>query len=377
MTSPEPRRITVAVHPPYTLHIGPGVIRALPAWLRSGLPGARCALVTDENVARLHLPGVREAMEAAGLETSVFTIPAGEASKTRAVKERLEDQMIEARLGRDTAVVALGGGVVGDLAGFTAATYHRGVPCVQVPTTLLAMVDASVGGKTGVDHPRGKNLIGAFHQPAAVFADIDFLGTLPEREFRSGLAEVVKCGVIRDAALLDTLARDSGAVAARAPALLTGLVASACAIKAEVVAADEREGDLRRILNFGHTIGHALETLSGYALSHGEAVSIGMVAESRLAVRLGMLSREAAEAIEASLSGLGLPVRIPPDGGMTAWAILEAARRDKKARQGRIVCALPRALGAMARGPGGFGIPLEDVLAAEVLSTMHGGCSPA
>jgi 3-dehydroquinate synthase len=376
MTQPAPGpiplvTIEVATSPPYQLTIGPGASRGVPAWLSRRGPGARCVLVTDENVAALHARPLHDQILDAGLQVLNVIIPAGEIHKTRATKERVEDSLIEGGLGRDAVIIAMGGGVVTDLAGFVAATYMRGVPCVLVPTTLLAMVDASIGGKTGVDHPKGKNLIGAFHQPAAVFIDIDFVSTLPEREFRSGLAEVVKTGVIRSRDLFDRIAAGAGDLGARNPDLMTDLIAGACRIKAEVVAADEREGDLRKILNFGHTIGHAIEALSGYTLAHGEAVSIGMVAEARIAVHLGVLAREAAERIETILERLGLPVRLPAGSDqMQPWKIVEAARLDKKGRAGRIVYVLPSSVGEMARGPDGYGIPLEDVLAAEILKDM-------
>ncbi|MGH9869220.1 MAG: 3-dehydroquinate synthase [Candidatus Polarisedimenticolia bacterium] len=373
MTQPEPHRITVNVSPPYDIVIGSGTLLDLPEWLASRGLASRYALITDTQVERLHASAVREALATEGIAVETIVIPAGEAHKTRATKEHIEDALAGAGMGRDGALLALGGGVVGDLAGFAAATWNRGIPWVQIPTTLLAMVDASVGGKTGVDHPAGKNLIGAFHQPAGVFADVDFLGTLSDREFRSGLAEVVKCGIIRDAALFAKLAAEPARLSARAPDLVTELITAAVRVKAEVVAADEREGDLRQILNFGHTIGHALELASGYGLTHGEAVSIGMVAEARVAMRLGLLAPESARAIEASLARIGLPVRVPRGSVAGPWAILDAARHDKKARAGRIVYVLPASVGEMARGPAGYGIPLEDVLAAEVLGDLCEG----
>ncbi len=358
----------VATHPPYDIHIGPGVVRELPAWLLEHRPGVRYAIVTDTNVGKLHAGRLADLLGRAGLRAETVIFEAGEVHKTRASKEAVEDALLDRGLGRDAALLALGGGVVADLAGFVAATYLRGIPYVQIPTTLLAMVDASVGGKTGVDHPRGKNLIGAFHQPAAVFIDIDYLAGLPDRQFRSGLAEVVKAGVIRDAGLFDLLQERARDLVARDAELLTRAVARACEIKAEVVAADERESDLRKILNFGHTLGHAVETLSGYALTHGEAVSIGMAAESRLAVRAGLLSAEAADRIESLLEALQLPVRLPE--GLRPERILEAARADKKSRDGRIHYALPDSLGRMGRGPHGHGIPLEDALAFESLKEI-------
>jgi 3-dehydroquinate synthase len=370
MTQPEPHRIPVSLAPPYEVVIGPGVARELPAWLLAARPGHEYALITDTHVERLHAPAVRALLAAEGIEVRTIVVPAGEAHKTRATKELIEDALAAGRFGRDGALLALGGGVVGDLAGFAAATWHRGIPFVAIPTTLLAMVDASVGGKTGVDLPAGKNLVGAFHQPRAVFADIGFLATLSDREMRSGLAEVAKCGVIRDAKLLARLDHDAARVIAREPSVLADLVADAVAVKAEVVQADERESDRRQILNFGHTIGHALESASGYALAHGEAVSIGMVAEARCAARQGVLAAPEDRVIEGVLARLGLPVRVPALLGLTPAAILEAARADKKARAGRLRCAMPSAIGTMARGETGYGLPLDEAVAAAVLAEM-------
>ena len=376
MTPPEPRRLRVGVSPPYSLYIGSGSIRSLPAWLKRRRLAERYALVTDSAVAGLHSRPLLDALAASGIRTDAFVFEAGESHKTRATKEKIEDGMLAAGLGRDAAVIALGGGVVSDLAGFVAATYLRGIPSVLIPTTLLAMVDASIGGKTGVDSPHGKNLIGAFHHPSEVFMDTDYLATLPDRQIRSGLAEAIKAGVIRDAGLFEMIRSQMPRLLARDVHVMTEAIWRACSVKAEVVAADEKEGDLRKILNFGHTIGHALEMLSGYTLPHGEAISIGMVAEARMAVKAGLLAPEAAAAIEATLEAAGLPARLPaatPRGwkGISPEEILEAARADKKARQGRIAYALPSGLGTMATTDAGFGILLDDAIAADVLAGMR------
>lgn len=364
--------IEVSTSPGYQLHVGPGAAEHLAPWLVERRLAGRYMLVTDANVAARHARPLRERMAEIGLKVSMVVCPAGETSKTRATKEMVEDAMVDAGCGRDSAVVAVGGGVITDLAGFVAATYQRGIPCVLVPTTLLAMVDACIGGKTAVDHPKGKNLIGAFHQPAGVFVDIDFLATLSDREYRSGLAEVVKAAVIRDARFFERIVSQTQRLRARDAVLLAEIVAVACEIKADVVASDEKERDLRKILNFGHTIGHAIETLSGYTLAHGEAVSIGMVAEARMAVRLGILPMGDSAAVASALSGLDLPVRLPLSlSAVTPRAILETAHLDKKAREGRVVYVLPSSLGEMARGSAGYGIPIEDRLAEEVLSEMQ------
>jgi 3-dehydroquinate synthase len=251
--------------------------------------------------------------------------------------------------------------VVGDLAGFVAATFMRGVPVIQLPTTLLAMVDASVGGKTAVDTPAGKNLVGAFHPPAAVLADLETLASLPRRQMTAGLAEVLKHGVIADAGYfravveaLPALLASGGAADGR----LSDVVARSVAIKADVVSRDEREGGMRKILNFGHTIGHAVETLSDYTLLHGEAVAIGMVAESELAERVGLAAEGTAARVSDALAAAGLPVRIP--AGMSADRIVAATHGDKKARAGSAEYALPRAIGAMAAADRGWSVRLTD-----------------
>jgi 3-dehydroquinate synthase len=255
--------------------------------------------------------------------------------------------------------------MVSDLAGFTAATFQRGIPFVALPTTLLGMADAAIGGKTAVDHPRGKNLIGAFHQPRAVFADVATLRTLPEREFRSGLAEAVKTAVVGDAALFRRLERSPAAILMRHPAAMIDLVTACCRVKAGVVEADERELNLRAVLNFGHTLGHAVELLSRYRLRHGEAVAVGMALEARVASAAGILRRDHEDRITRLLERLGLPTRLP--GGVTPARLLAAARGDKKARGGALRYALPRRIGTMARRAGRFAMQLPDSLVLAAL----------
>jgi 3-dehydroquinate synthase len=261
--------------------------------------------------------------------------------------------------------------VVGDLAGFVAATFNRGIPCVQIPTTLIGMVDSSIGGKTGINHPAGKNLIGAFHQPAAVYVDVDYLKTLPERHYSSGLAEVIKCGVIASRALFASLETQLERIVRREPDLMSRLIEACCRIKARVVVADPRESNRRKILNFGHTIGHAVETLSAFRLAHGEAVSIGMVAEARIAARIGLLSHGAAGRIVRLCDRVGLPTCVPP--AFTPSAILDVARHDKKNRQGRIAYALPIRVGAMADEKGEYAVPVDDAVVLEVLQDLRRG----
>ena len=279
--------------------------------------------------------------------------------------------MFAAGLGRDTVVVALGGGVVGDLAGFVAATYARGLKLVQVPTSLLAMVDSSVGGKTGLDVPWGKNLIGAFHQPDLVIIDPRVLRTLAKEHFTSGMAEVVKHGVTRDASLLAFLEERTGELEPENEEVIAELVARNCRIKASVVSEDEREGNLRQILNFGHTVGHAVETLSGYRWLHGQAVSCGMVIEAEAAALLDILPLKHLRRIEKILSDLGLPGDIAPLR-VRVEQVLELARLDKKARQTRPRYALPSQIGRMATTPeGAYGIPVAEEVMTRALKA-HG-----
>ncbi len=346
--------------PSYPVHVGHGILASLARRLPDAVPAHRYFLVTDSNVARLYGRRCLALLRRAGLDARLLAVPAGERSKTREVKARLEDRILALEGGRDSAVVALGGGMISDLAGFTAATYHRGIPFVAVPTTLLAMADAAIGGKTAVDHPRGKNLIGSFHQPRAVFADVATLATLPAREFRAGLAEAVKTAVVGDAALFLRMERSPAAILMRHPGAMTALVAACCRVKARVVEADEREENLRAVLNFGHTLGHAVEHLSGYRLLHGEAIAIGMVLESRAAEDAGILKRGEADRVARLLGTMGLPVALP--GGISPERLLAAARTDKKARKGELRYALPRRIGSMARRGGRYALPLPDSL---------------
>ena len=304
----------------------------------SGLRGA-CAIITDDNVARHHNATVQRSLEAAGYRVHVFTVPAGEESKAMSVAEDLCDRMIAAGLDRSSFIVALGGGVVGDLAGFVAAIYQRGIPFVQIPTTIVAQVDSSIGGKTGVNARAGKNLIGAFHQPRLVLADTDTLSTLPEREYREGFAEVIKHAVIRDAAMLDELDPN-------APRETLGpLIARNIAIKAAIVADDEREHTgTRALLNFGHTVAHAIENAAGYGrFLHGEAVSIGMAAALKLSQDKAGLPAADAQRVREKLSAFGLPLALPSD--LDTDTLLAAARRDKKFAEGKIRYVLSPKLG--------------------------------
>jgi 3-dehydroquinate synthase len=331
----------------YPVRVEPGVIAAGRAWEAALAGVSRGVVIADSNVDPLYGEQVERAVSAAtDAPTLRLSFPAGEASKTRESWAMLTDRMLERGVGRDAAVIALGGGVTGDLAGFVAATYMRGIPLVQVPTSLLAMVDASVGGKAAVDVPAGKNLVGAFHQPAAVLADTDTLGTLPEGELRAGLAEAVKHGAIADAEHLAWIEEEAPALLASDGDRLGELVQRSVEIKRDVVIRDEREAGPRQLLNFGHTVAHALEAATGYRMLHGEAVAVGMVAEARIGEQLQVTGEGTADRLAEVLGGLGLPVALPP--GMEPEALVSYARRDKKAREGAITCALVSRIGAPA-----------------------------
>ena len=341
-----PVRVTHALGG-YPVYVETGALARLGALAAEHLDDRRIAMIADAAVHRLYREG---RLGAAGWDGETITFPPGEPSKTREEWSRLTDELLRRGFGRDSGIIALGGGVAGDLAGFVAATYMRGVPYLQTPTTLLAMLDASVGGKTGVDTPEGKNLIGAFHPPAAVIADPSTLATLPEREFRGGLAEAVKHGLIADADYFGWIERESERLLRREPAALERLVRRSVEIKAEVVSADEREGGRRAILNAGHTVAHAVERASSYRVPHGEAVALGLLAESALAADLGLAPAGVGARVSAVLSRLGLPVRLVPP--LAADALLPAMASDKKNRAQIIRFALPSAVGAMATREG-------------------------
>jgi len=330
----------------YPVYVEPGVLARLGDLVERHLARRRVALVADASVYRL----LREGRLAdARWEGTALTFPEGERSKTRETWSRLTDELLRLGFGRDSALVALGGGVAGDLAGFVAATYMRGIPFLQVPTTLLAMLDASVGGKTGVDTAQGKNLIGAFHPPVAVVADPLVLATLPDREYRAGLAEAVKHGLIADREYFGWIETSSDALVRRDPATLEHLVQRSVEIKAEVVGEDEREAGRRAILNAGHTVAHALEQATEFRLPHGEAVGLGLVAEAALATGLGLATPEAGARVSALLEQLGLPTRVREPVGEER--VIAAMASDKKNRAGGIRFALPRGLGTMGPGP--------------------------
>lgn len=324
------------------------------------LSGARVLIVSDSHVEPLYGGACQSALEAAGCVVRRLVVPAGEASKSLDCVRLVYEAAVEAGLDRRALMVALGGGMIGDLTGFAAATFMRGLRFIQIPTTLLAMVDSSVGGKTGVNIPRGKNLVGAFHQPVEVIADLDRISTLPVREFVSGLAEVIKYGVIWDAPFFKFLEEHADGIVRRETALLERMVARCCEIKAEVVAIDERETGVRAILNFGHTFGHALENVAGYgAWLHGEAVAVGMVYAADVSVRHRKFPAEEADRLKHLLARVGLPGRLDAAAGKIPWSALKAAMgTDKKNRFGTPRFVLADRLGSVVFG---CEVPAEEL----------------
>lgn len=330
------------------VRVGPGALDRLARHLEDSPPGSRVVLVSDSNVAPLYAVPLKERLEGGPARVDLLTFPAGEVHKTRETKSILEDKLLALEVGREATMVAIGGGVTGDLAGFTAATWHRGLPFIQAPTTLLAMVDAALGGKTGVDLAGGKNLVGSFHQPRAIYADVSTLKTLPEDEFRAGFSEVIKSAVVAEVSFFRWLEKSVGSLLGREAAALEETAARCLRIKGRVVRQDERDQGRRAILNFGHTVGHALETVSSYRISHGHAVSIGMVVEAGLAETATGFPPAHAKRLRQLLEAFGLPVSWP--GAALPREVAAAARKDKKTLAGRIRVALPGRLGRMPPG---------------------------
>ena len=346
----------------YDIHIGRDQLAQAPALIAALAPGARAALVTDETVAGLHAAALEAGLAGAGIAATRITIPPGEASKSYARFAAVCDALLEAKIERNDLVIAFGGGVVGDLAGFAAAVLRRGVRFVQIPTTLLAQVDSSVGGKTGINSPHGKNLIGAFHQPALVVADTALLDTLSQREFKAGYAEVVKYGLIDDPAFFDWCEANWSRVIAGGPER-DHAVAVSCRAKAAIVARDEREEGDRALLNLGHTFAHALERLTGYESSrlvHGEAVAIGLALAFRFSQRLGLCPGQDALRVSRHLDHVGLPSRLQqvPGGAGSAEGIVAAMAQDKKVKRGVLTFILARGIGRSFIAPG---IAADDV----------------
>jgi len=339
------RTLTVALgERSYPIHVGPALLHAAGALLAPLLSRPRTVIVTNPVVAVHWLAPLQSSLSAAGIRSEAIVVPEGEAHKSWATLYDVLTRLLELKAERGTTLVALGGGVVGDLAGFAAAIYQRGMPFVQIPTTLLAQVDSSVGGKTGVNHPLGKNLIGAFHQPRAVLIDTECLSTLPDRELIAGLAEVIKYGAIRDRAFFDWLEAELPRLVARDSDALVHAITESCRIKAEIVVADEREAGERAILNFGHTFGHAIEAGVGYGeWLHGEAVAAGMVLAAALSARLGTIADADVARLRALLARAGLPVDAPRLGAARYLALMS---HDKKVVAGALRFVLLDRLGA-------------------------------
>jgi 3-dehydroquinate synthase len=345
----------------YDIMIGRGQLASLGQKIAALRPGAKAAIVTDETVARHHLAATEAALAAAGIGSTCVTVPPGESSKSFPILQLVCEALISARIERADLVVALGGGVIGDLGGFAAAVVRRGLDYVQVPTTLLAQVDSSVGGKTAIDSSHGKNLVGAFHQPVLVVADTALLDTLPAREFRAGYAEVAKYGLLGDAAFFAWLEASWQDVFAGGPAREHAIAVS-CRMKAAIVVRDERETGERALLNLGHTFGHAFEAAAGFSgrLLHGEAVALGMVLAFAFSAGRGLLAQSEAERVERHLAAVGLPTRVSavPGGMPSADRLMELIAQDKKVKRGKLTFILARGIGASFIAP--------DVDAAEV-----------
>jgi len=328
----------------YPIYIEPGCLERVAADLVKTAIGNRYAVISDSTVAELYGERLSAKLESAGITAKMFTFAAGEENKTMATVTDLASQLARAGFDRHDAIIALGGGVTGDIAGFLASAYMRGIPFVQIPTTLLSQVDSSVGGKTGVDLPEGKNLVGAFYQPKAVYIDTDVLQTLDSQELLGGLAEVIKYGVIRDEAFFAFLEKERVSILDLTSEVIVEMITRCCAIKAEVVAQDEREGGLRKILNYGHTIGHAVEGASNFKLIHGLAVSIGMVAAAQLSVLKGTLKEIEKKRITDILISYGMPTEIPAD--LDRGEIKRYLKTDKKAVSGKVQFVLPDKIGS-------------------------------
>lgn len=352
----------------YPILIGSGLM-AEAGILRAWIGGDSALIVTNETIAPLYLEQARAAVGDVRLATCV--LPDGERYKNLETLNAIFDEALQHRLDRATTLIALGGGVLGDMAGFAAAVYQRGVDFIQLPTTLLAQVDSSVGGKTGVNHPLGKNMIGAFHQPRCVLADITTLDTLDDRQLRAGLAEVIKYGLIADGAFFDWLEQHVDALLAREPAPLAEAIERSCRIKAEIVAADEYERGTRALLNLGHTFGHAIETATGYdSWLHGEAIAAGMCMAARLSERLDLIDASSRARVEAIFQAAGLPVACPPIGAQRMRSLMAG---DKKVVAGRIRLVLPEAIGSARVVDNYPGELLDEQLAeAEPVTTTSG-----
>lgn len=351
----------------YEIEIGHGLLKLLPPHLNQ--LASKFVIITDDQIASLYGKQLQNHLISSGLDTYLFSFPHGEQHKTRKTKEILEDQLFEKGLGRDTCIIALGGGIVTDIAGYVAATYCRGIPLIKIPTSLLGMVDASIGGKTGVNVPYGKNMLGCIYQPKKVMIDLSFLKTLPKKELANGTVEMIKHGLIADANVFEDLEKYSNQFLALDAAVLAKLVSESCRIKKEIVEQDEKEKGLRHLLNFGHTVGHALEHLTEYTLSHGEAVAIGILVESYLSLKLGILNQNDFDRIKKVLVQYGLPLQLPTQ--FSIQAILNAMTLDKKSLKGQPRFVIIEAIGSVKIFDSNYCIPIEESLLKKALQWMN------
>ncbi|MEN2998621.1 MAG: 3-dehydroquinate synthase [Brevinematia bacterium] len=334
----------------YPIYIGRETLKFLVEEINKLSP-SQIVIITDTTVSSLHLPKVEYQLSILNLPTLKIVVPSGEKSKSRKMKERIENQMLKSKVDRKAVILAFGGGVIGDLAGFVSATYHRGINFIQLPTTLLAMVDSSIGGKVGIDTPYGKNTIGAFHQPRAVVSELMFLDTLPEEHFKNGLAEILKHSIIKDEEFYKFLLENSEGVKNKDAEILSKVIEWSCRIKKEIVESDEREEGLRKILNFGHTIGHAIELLSNFRILHGLAVSVGMILEAFISLKIGILPKEEYEKIVSLISKFELPISLREIGLKGTQKVfermIEFMKGDKKSVYREIKMSLPKKIGKM------------------------------
>ena len=350
----------------YDIEIGRDLFVRMSEELKNSNLAYRYSVVSDSNVSKIYYEKITSALDIFNIDYKLITFPAGEISKTRKTKEFIENKMLESKMGRDTAIIALGGGVVGDIAGYVAATYNRGIKYIQYPTSLVACVDSSIGGKTGVDTVHGKNLIGSFHQPYKVYIDINTLKTLGRDELKQGMAEVIKYGVIYDHELFTFVENHLHKIYEYDFDALKKIIKRSCEIKAYIVENDEKESNLRKILNFGHTLGHAIEQLSDYKITHGEAISAGMVLEAKIANKLNLISSDDVRKIENILKIASLPVTI--DNTIDRTRLIEIMKLDKKARSGIIEFALPLEIGTMHSSNGEYGIRVDENIINSIIN---------